>query len=120
MRKRLTHLRRGEIYDQDGPASFKWPCDGRHRVRRSAPGVQDHQFMGTKWADDGFGWISYRAFAANVRTAIVIEDKPGVVTPPAPEPTPPPAPAPTPAPSRVADMAAVARLIENEIESLRL
>jgi hypothetical protein len=90
--KALSHLRRGEIYDQDGPTRF----EGHAMV---VTGFDDRvqafkiiNSWGSKWADDGFGWISYRAFMANALVAFVLKDDNGF-TPPAP----PPAPVPTPA-----------------------
>ena len=54
----LSRLRRGQIYDQDGPAKF----EGHAMV---VTGFDDRMqafkiinSWGTKWADGGFGWIS--------------------------------------------------------------
>jgi hypothetical protein len=67
---------------------------------------------GTKWADDGFAWITYRAFGANAHAAYVMDDVQGV-TPPIPPPNPPPAPIPRPAQvPQATDVASLARLIE--------
>jgi len=94
----LIHLKRGEVYDRDGPAQF----EGHAMVvtgfddRRQAFKVINS--WGTKWADDGFGWISYRAFGGNTLVAYVVSDGNGP-PPPAPIPALPPAPAPLPAPS---------------------
>ena len=80
----LSHLRRGQIYDQDGPASF----EGHAMV---VTGFDDRvqafkviNSWGTKWADDGFGWISYRAFSANTLVAFVVNDAGGVTPTPTP------------------------------------
>jgi hypothetical protein len=99
----LSHLRRGEIYDRDGPSSF----EGHAMV---VTGFDDRlqafkviNSWGTKWADDGFGWISYRAFSANTLVAFVVNDGGGV--------TPSPSPAPAPIPSRTMDLTELARMI---------
>ena len=92
----LSRLKRGQIYDQDGPASF----DGHAMVVTGFDDrIQAFKIMnswGTKWADGGFGWISHALFAANTKTAFVIEDG-GGVTPPTPTPAPP---RPVPVPPR--------------------
>jgi papain like protease/uncharacterized protein DUF4384 len=110
----LSHLRRGQIYDQDGPASF----DGHAMV---VTGFDDRiqafkviNSWGTKWADDGFGWISYRAFTANTLVAFVVNDAGGVTPSPVPSPLPAPLPTPAPAPAplpRTTDMTELARMI---------
>jgi len=107
----LTHLRRGEIYDRDGPAKF----DGHAIV---VTGFDDRlqafkiiNSWGPKWADDGFGWISYRAFQANTLTAYVLEDS--GVAPPVPPHGPAPVPSPRPGPPAVADMASLAQVIDD-------
>jgi len=60
---------------------------------------------GPKWGDRGYGWISYRAFAAGTHSAFTVDGEPGAApAPPRPGPSaavtprPPPAPAPTPTP----------------------
>jgi hypothetical protein len=105
----LSRLRRGQIYDQDGPSRF----EGHAMV---VTGFDDRtqafkviNSWGTKWADDGFGWISYRAFSANTLVAFVVNDQGGVTPQPAPAPAPSPVPAPVPA--QVMEMPELARMI---------
>jgi hypothetical protein len=101
--KALSFLKRGQIYDQDGPADFS----GHAMV---VTGFDDRlqafkviNSWSTRWAEDGFGWISYRAFSANVDAAYAMEDG---------KPVAPPAPSPVPSPSPVTDMATVLRTID--------
>ncbi len=108
--KALSHLKRGQIYDEDG----SFPFSGHAMV---VTGFDDRiqafkviNSWGTKWADGGFGWISYRSFVANTKSAYVVEDGNGF-TPPAPSP-PPPAPAPVPSPTAVPDMVSFARTVD--------
>jgi len=109
--KALSRLKRGQVYDADGPASF----DGHAMVATGFDDrIQAFKIMnswGPKWADGGFGWISYRAFSANAHAAFVMADAPGV-SPPAPEPAPPPpSPSPGPGPAPASDLATLARMI---------
>jgi hypothetical protein len=113
--KALSKLKRGQIYDSDGPAEF----DGHAMV---VTGFDDRtqafkimNSWGRNWAGDGFGWISYRAFGANAHAAYVMNDSAGVappVTPPVAPPVTPPTPSPSPGPAPVADLASLTRLIE--------
>jgi hypothetical protein len=110
----LTYLKRGQIYDEDGPARIS----GHAMV---VAGFDDRlqafkviNSWGRKWADEGYGWISYRAFMANAVAAFIMKEGPAV-TPPAPPPSPVPAPQPIPEPApSTMDMATLARLIEGE------
>ena len=60
---------------------------------------------GTRWGDEGFGWVSYRAVAQHASRLYVMDvpvSAPPPVPPPAPAPVvvvPPPRPAPAPAPA---------------------
>ena len=117
--KALTHLRRGEIYDQDGPSRF----EGHAMV---VTGYDDRiqafkviNSWGTKWADDGFGWISYRAFSVNTHAAFVVNDGASFKAPtpaPSPKPVTPPLPIPPPAPvaSAAPDLTSLARMIDTQ------
>jgi C1A family cysteine protease len=114
--KALSNLKRGQIYDRDGPATF----DGHAVV---VTGFDDRiqafkiiNSWGTKWADDGFGWISYRAFAENTHAAYVLNDSSQVTPPPTPDPTPTPTPTPVPTPVPVpasgVDLASLGQMID--------
>ena len=108
----LSRLRRDQIYDQDGPSRF----EGHAMV---VTGFDDRiqsfkviNSWGTKWAEDGFGWISYRAFTANTLVAFVVKDGDSVTPPlPSPVPAPVPAPLPAPVPQATMDLADLSRTI---------
>jgi hypothetical protein len=110
--KALNRLRRGQVYDQDGPTTG---FDGHAMVVTGFDDrIQAFKIMnswGQKWAEDGFGWISYRAFATNVHAAFVVEDGSGPA-PPTPGPVPPP-PIPTPSPS-IQNLESVAQAITRQ------
>jgi hypothetical protein len=111
--KALSRLRRGEIYDADGGLPF----DGHAMV---VTGFDDRiqafkliNSWGRKWADDGFGWITYRAFTANVHAAYVMEAGGAVSRPPPPPAPPPPAPPSLvpPSPPLAGDLPSIAHAI---------
>ena len=93
-RQGFHSLRRGHVYDEDHSEST-----GFHAVTVTGYDERRQAFRvinswGTDWADSGYGWISYRAFAREVREAYTIrvagsnpQPEPVVVQP---EPTPAP------------------------------
>lgn len=97
--KAISALRGTEIYDRDNQGDT-----GGHAVVITGYDDRRQAFKfinswGPTWADHGFGWISYRAFEADVHAAFAINDGAGPV--PIPAPSPPPAPPPSAPPSLV-------------------
>lgn len=91
--KLLSHLSAGEIYS----STEQEPSNG-HAVTLVGydDTLQAFKFInswGVKWADHGFGWISYTAYAQTSHAAFTITDLPPPPSPePLPEPPKPPAP----------------------------
>jgi Papain family cysteine protease len=99
-------LRRGEIYDDtEAPRSFAHAMVlvGYSERRQAFKLINS---WGTGWAEDGFGWISYRAFAALADRAFVVTIEDGAAPVAAKSPpalaTPVPASLPATAPLKPA------------------
>lgn len=92
--KSFFGLKPGEIYHYSSDAHYV----GYHAITavgydEARQAIKVINSWGSRWAGDGFGWISYDAFPNDVPSAYVMQ----VAHPPKPVPPPnPPAPSPSP------------------------
>jgi len=133
MNREFMRLRGDDVYDhppQQGMGGHAMVAIGYDDARQAFRVINS---WGPKWGDRGYGWISYRAFAAGVHSAFTVDAAPtpspspvAVVPQPQPQPKPQVKPQPQPQPvvakPRIADVAAqltCARLRVNQANTLR-